>query len=90
MLSRICSMRSARGIDHGDLLAVRAPKPALMITTTRDMFSIQGAMETEKEVSLIYKAYGREGNFGRVEDDYLACFNKEKQGSNVCFLPEAS
>jgi hypothetical protein len=60
----------SRGIDHGDLLAVRAPKPALMITTTRDMFSIQGAMETEKEVSLIYKAFGMEGNFGRVEDDY--------------------
>jgi len=58
-----------RGIDHPDLLLVRAPKPALMITTTRDMFSIQGAMETEKEVSRIYKAYGKEDNFSRVEDD---------------------
>src|SRR5450759_2770017 len=44
----------SRGIDHGDFLLVRAPKPALMITTTRDMFSIQGAMETEKEVAAIY------------------------------------
>ncbi len=59
-----------RGIDHPDLLLVRAPKPALMITTTRDMFSIQGAMETEKEVSRIYKAYGKEDNFSRVEDDF--------------------
>jgi hypothetical protein len=56
------------GIDHPDLLEVRAPKPALMITTTNDFFSIQGARETEKEVSLIYEAYGKEGNFGRVED----------------------
>ncbi len=60
----------SRGLDHGDLLAVRAPKPALMITTTRDMFSIQGAIETENEVARIYKAYGMEDSFGRVEDDY--------------------
>jgi hypothetical protein len=59
----------ARGIDQADLLLVRAPKPALMITTTRDFFSIQGAIETEKEVSGIYAAYGRAGNFGRTEDD---------------------
>jgi len=58
-----------RGIDHPDLLLVRAPKPALMITTTRDMFSIQGAMETENEVGRIYRAYGKEENFGRAEDD---------------------
>jgi len=59
----------ARGIDQADLLLVRAPKPALMITTTRDIFSIQGAIETEREVSGIYTAYGRADNFGRVEDD---------------------
>ncbi|WP_152266435.1 alpha/beta hydrolase [Agriterribacter humi] len=58
-----------RGIDHADLLLVRAPKPALMITTTRDMFSIEGARETAKEVSGIYKAYDKEDNFGMVEDD---------------------
>ncbi|HTN06150.1 alpha/beta hydrolase [Agriterribacter sp.] len=58
-----------RGIDHADFLLVRAPKPALMITTTRDMFSIEGARETAKEVSRIYKAYNKEDNFGMVEDD---------------------
>jgi Acetyl xylan esterase (AXE1) len=59
-----------KGVDHADLLLVRAPKPALMITTTRDFFSIQGARETEKVVSGIYKAYGKENDFGRVEDDF--------------------
>lgn len=58
-----------QGIDHPDFLIVRAPKPALMITTTRDMFNIQGAMETENEVSRIYKIYEKEKNFSRVEDD---------------------
>ena len=58
-----------RGIDHPDLLMVRAPKPAMMITTSRDMFSVQGAKETEREVLRIYKAYGKEDNFSRTEDD---------------------
>ncbi|MCO5236987.1 MAG: acetylxylan esterase [Chitinophagaceae bacterium] len=59
----------ARGLDHGDLLEVRAPKPTLMITTTRDMFSIQGARETAREVSRIFKAYNKPENFRQIEDD---------------------
>jgi hypothetical protein len=57
-----------RGIDHADLLAVRAPKPALIIATTGDYFSIQGFRETAKEVSGIYKAYDKEDNFSTAED----------------------
>lgn len=57
------------GIDHADLLTVRAPLPALMITTTNDFFSIQGARETSDEVSEVYRAFGKEDNFSMVEDD---------------------
>lgn len=59
----------ARGLDHPDLLIVRAPKPTLMITTSSDMFSIQGAMETEREVSEVYRIFEKSGNFKRIEDD---------------------
>ncbi|NBC04508.1 MAG: prolyl oligopeptidase family serine peptidase [Bacteroidetes bacterium] len=58
----------AKGFDHADLLAVRAPKPTLMITTTEDYFSIQGARETANEVSEIFSAYDEENNFEMVED----------------------
>ncbi len=58
----------SEGLDHPDFLIVRAPKPALMITTSNDMFSIQGAMETEEEVARIYKSYGKPENFSRCED----------------------
>jgi len=75
-----------RGIDQADLLLVRAPKPALMITTTRDIFSIQGAMETEKEVSRIYMAYGKEGNFGRVEDDTGHASTKKNREAMYAFF----
>ena len=59
----------SKGLDHADFFLVRAPKPALIIATTRDHFSIQGARETAREVSNIYKAYGQQDNFGMVEDD---------------------
>lgn len=59
----------ARGIDHADLLEIRAPKPTLMITTTRDMFSIQGSIETANEVSRIYKDCRKQDNFRMVTDD---------------------
>lgn len=57
------------GLDHADLLQLRAPKPTLMITTTRDIFSIQGARDTYQETSLAYKAMGKEENLLKVEDN---------------------
>src|SRR5690606_27583753 len=56
------------GLDHADLLAVRAPKPNLMITTTRDIFNIQGARETWLEVSKIYEAYVKKIFICMVDD----------------------
>ncbi len=56
------------GFDHADFLVVRAPKPTLMLTTTEDFISIQGARETADEVSRIYQAYDKEENFAMTED----------------------
>lgn len=57
-----------QGIDHADFLTVRAPKPALMINTTEDFFSIQGGRETADEVMSVYIAYDKFQNFDMVED----------------------
>jgi cephalosporin-C deacetylase-like acetyl esterase len=35
----------AKGFDLPDFLHIRAPKPTLMLTTSNDFFSIQGARE---------------------------------------------
>lgn len=59
----------SEGLDHADLLEVRAPRPGLMITTTRDFFSIQGARETYAEVKQFYEAIGAGSNIKMVEDD---------------------
>jgi len=59
----------ALGLDHGDFLLARAPKPTLVVTTTRDFFSIQGARETVRSVVPAFEALGAGGNIGMIEDD---------------------
>ncbi len=58
----------ANGFDHADFIHSRAPKPTLMITTTHDFFSIQGARETFAEVQKSYSAFGKPENIQMVED----------------------
>lgn len=58
----------ANSFDHADYLHIRAPKPTLMITTTHDFFSIQGARETFAEVQKSYAALGKPENVKMVED----------------------
>lgn len=75
-----------RGIDMADLLLVRAPKPALMVTTSVDMFPIQGSLETAKEVSRIYKAYGKGDNFGMATDDAAHASTKKNREAMYAFF----
>lgn len=56
-------------LDLADLLEVRAPKPALIISTTRDFFSIQGARDTYLEVKKAYEILGYPEFIGMSEDD---------------------
>lgn len=58
------------GIDHADLLLSHAPKPTMIIATTRDFFSIQGAHETYEEVKRFYEISGNPDAVSLVEDDY--------------------
>ncbi|HRX12402.1 MAG TPA: acetylxylan esterase, partial [Draconibacterium sp.] len=57
-----------KGMDHDDFLHIRAPKPALIITTTHDFFSQQGARETFAEVQKSYLAFGQPENIQFTED----------------------
>ncbi len=59
----------AKGFDLADLVVVRAPKPLLMVTTTNDIFSIEGAREVFAEASRAYKALGNADALQMVEDD---------------------
>ncbi|WP_262709588.1 alpha/beta hydrolase family protein [Anseongella ginsenosidimutans] len=59
-----------KGIDHADLLIARLPKASLLIATTNDFFSIQGARETFEQVSTLAKLYPfAQDKLFMVEDD---------------------
>jgi cephalosporin-C deacetylase-like acetyl esterase len=79
----------ASGIDLPDLLAVRAPRPTLMITTTRDMFSIQGAREAHEEVATAFKAFGAEAHFLMVEDDAPHASTRKNREALYAFFRKA-
>ncbi|WP_209146454.1 MULTISPECIES: alpha/beta hydrolase [Chitinophaga] len=78
----------ARGLDMGDLLMVRAPKPCLMITTSRDMFSIQGAQESAREVAAMYAALDGKENFQMVTDDAPHASTKKNREALYAFLQQ--
>lgn len=58
------------GIDHADYLEVRAPRPTLVVATTRDFFSIQGTRETFAEAKQAFAQLGAADNLDMVEDDH--------------------
>ena len=75
-----------KGITYTDFLEVRAPKPTLMIKTTRDYLPIQGARDAFKEVSKAYKAFGQEENLGMVEDDAEHMFTRKNNEATYAFF----
>jgi len=57
-----------------------------MITTTRDMFNIQGAINTAKEVKRIYQSYGKADNFKMVTDDAPHASTKKNREAMYAFF----
>ncbi len=77
------------GITHADFIELRAPKPTLIVTTTRDYFSIQGARETYKEAKRAYKAYGKEENLNMIEDDFGHGYTRKNREGIYEFFQKA-
>lgn len=76
----------AAGIDMADLLLVRAPRPALVIATTRDYFSVQGARETYAEVSRIYRMLDAGDLLQMTEDDSVHASTKKNREAMYAFF----
>lgn len=76
----------SRGIDHADFIEIRAPKPTLIMATTRDFFSIQGARETYSEVKRIYELFGKPDNIEITEDDFGHGYTKKNREAMYAFF----
>lgn len=74
------------GIDHADYIEMRAPKPTLIMATSRDFFSIQGVHETYDEAKRVYGILGKLGNLKLVEDNYGHEYTKKTREAMYAFF----
>ena len=75
-----------KGLDHADFIEARAPKPTMIISTTRDFFSIQGARDSYEEAKNMYVALGVGENLTRVEDDDKHTSTKKNREAMYAFF----
>ena len=59
----------ALGIDHADYVFLRAPRPTLILASTRDFFDIQGTWSTFRESKRIYTILGFPERVDLIEAD---------------------
>ena len=59
----------AFGMDHADYVILRAPKPTLIMTATRDYFDIAGAWATFREAKRVYGRLGFPERVDFIETD---------------------
>ncbi len=64
------------GMDHPDYILMRAPKPTLLLTATRDFVPIEGAWESFRQAKRLYTRLGHAERVGLVEADEPHGFSK--------------
>ena len=72
-----------------DFLEVGTPRPSLILATTRDFFSIQGARESYSEIRKAYQAFGIVENIGIVEDDSTDGYTPKNREALYAFFQKA-
>ena len=79
----------ARKFDQPDLLIARAPKPTLLVATTRDIFNIEGTQQAFAEAHRAYAALGRpEAMTMTVDDADHASTPKNREATYAFFRKE--
>lgn len=74
------------GLDHADFIEVRAPKPTMIIGTTRDFFSMQGTRESYEEAKIMYEALGAGELLTLVVDDTVHKSTKSNREAMYAFF----
>ena len=76
----------SKGLDHADFIEARAPKPTMIVSTTRDFFSIQGTRDTYAEAKKMYSALGMQDQLTMVEDDSVHKSTKKNREAMYAFF----
>ena len=59
----------AKGLNHADYLHLRAPRPTLICSATRDFFDIGGTWETFREAKRLFSRLGYSERVDLIEND---------------------
>jgi cephalosporin-C deacetylase-like acetyl esterase len=76
----------AFGMDHADYIMMRAPKPTLICSATRDFFDIQGVWDTFRYAKRLYTRMGFAERVGIMENDATHNYNKTQRQSVVRWM----
>ena len=76
----------AAGLDHGDFILARLPKPTLMCVATRDFFDITGAWQTFREAKKLYGSAGFGERVDLFEFDDTHGFSSPRRVAAVRWL----
>jgi cephalosporin-C deacetylase-like acetyl esterase len=77
------------GLDLADFVTVRAPRPGLIVATTRDIFSIDGTREVYREARRAYAALGAPDAIGLAEADQIHATALENREAVYRFFQDA-
>ncbi len=76
----------AFGMDHADYIMMRAPRPVLMCTATKDFFDIHGAWETFRYAKRLYTRLGLPERVEIMENDAGHNYDKTQRESVVRWM----
>lgn len=75
-----------QGITYADLLELRAPRPTLILATTRDYVPIQGTRETYQEARRAFEALGFPEHLQLVEDEGVHGYTRANREALYAFF----
>ncbi len=76
----------AIGLDHADYVFLHAPKPTLILASTRDFFDIQGTWATFREAKRIYTLLGVPDRLDIIEADAAHGYPKSHREAMARFM----
>jgi len=74
------------GIDHTDLITMRAPKPTLILAAERDFFDIGGTRTAAKEAGVVYRVFGQPERTGLFAYDDEHGFSQPRRQAAVHWM----
>jgi len=76
----------ALGMDHADYCMMRAPRPTLLLTATRDFFNIEDAWDSFRMAKRLYGRLGYGDRMGLIETDQPHGFSLRLREASVRWM----